>query len=202
MEEKNWLIRSIDNKIYGPVSKSKLIDLINNGKINNFDELCKANNYWFYLSEKNEVKKFLGLDLEPETDEGPGNVTEDLEPKIERFKESQKSDELEEEAPQVTNKFKLPAEVEKKNLVKDVMEEDTPRPMPLKKESSLKYILPIIILLLVIVLSVFYYYKNILGKPIPFISSAEAQAERSIYTFNRVGFDKEFNFPEQFKKKN
>ena len=82
------------------------------------------------------------------------------------------------------------------------MEEDTPRPMPLKKESSLKYILPIIILLLVIVLSVFYYYKNILGKPIPFISSAEAQAERSTYTFNRVGFDKEFNFPEQFKKKN
>ena len=135
MEEKNWLIRSIDNKIYGPISKSKLIDLINSGKINNFDELCKANSYWFYLSEKNEVKKFLGLDLESETDESPGSVTEDLEPKIERFKESQAENEskVEEEVPQGINKFKLPAEVEK-NLVKDVMEEEAPRPMPLKKK--------------------------------------------------------------------
>ena len=56
--EAERLIRSIDNKIYCPVSKSKLIDLINNGKINNFDELAKRITTGFIYQKKMRLKNF------------------------------------------------------------------------------------------------------------------------------------------------
>jgi hypothetical protein len=56
---KNWLIRTKNNHILGPVSKDKLLDLFSNGSIKSDDEVSSGNGYWFFIREKNLVDKFL-----------------------------------------------------------------------------------------------------------------------------------------------
>lgn len=57
--EKNWLIRTKNQHILGPISKNKVNELFNNGSIKGDDEVCSGNGYWFYIREKDLVEKYL-----------------------------------------------------------------------------------------------------------------------------------------------
>jgi hypothetical protein len=55
-----WLVRTTENQIAGPFSKDRLMSLLQEGQLNFRDELCKANDEWFSLSETEEVRRRLG----------------------------------------------------------------------------------------------------------------------------------------------
>lgn len=57
--ENNWLIRTKQNKILGPVTKEKVIELLNSGSLTDEDEVCSGNGYWFWVKEKDLVQKYL-----------------------------------------------------------------------------------------------------------------------------------------------
>jgi len=56
---RTWLIRTKQNKILGPVSKEKIIELVNSGSLTDEDELCSGNGYWFWLKETELVDKYV-----------------------------------------------------------------------------------------------------------------------------------------------
>jgi hypothetical protein len=56
---KNWLIRTKNNHILGPVSKEKIRDLISNGSIKGDDEICSGDGYWIYVRETELVSKYI-----------------------------------------------------------------------------------------------------------------------------------------------
>ena len=62
--EKNWLIRTKNNHILGPVSKAKVRELVENGSIKGDDEICSGNGFWFYIREAEMVERFLKGDEE------------------------------------------------------------------------------------------------------------------------------------------
>lgn len=57
--EKNWLIRTKNNHILGPVSKQKVRELLEKGSIKGDDELSAGNGYWFFIREKELVDKYI-----------------------------------------------------------------------------------------------------------------------------------------------
>ena len=57
-----WLVRSKQNQITGPWDLGSLIQRIRSGEFHLQDEVCKANHYWFFLHETEEVLKFLGIE--------------------------------------------------------------------------------------------------------------------------------------------
>lgn len=61
--EKNWLIRTRQRQILGPVSKAKLIEFVKKGALSPEDEIASGNGYWFAISEKDLVDKYLFGDL-------------------------------------------------------------------------------------------------------------------------------------------
>jgi hypothetical protein len=60
---KNWLIRTKNNHILGPVTKDKIRDLIENGSIKQDDEICSGNGYWIFVREKLLVDKYIYSDV-------------------------------------------------------------------------------------------------------------------------------------------
>jgi hypothetical protein len=61
--EKNWLIRTKNNHILGPVSKQKVRELLEKGSIKADDELTSGNGYWFFVREKELVDKYVIGDI-------------------------------------------------------------------------------------------------------------------------------------------
>jgi hypothetical protein len=61
--ERNWLIRTSQNQILGPVAKSKLLEFIQKGALGLTDEVASGNGYWFSLKEKDLVEKYLYGDI-------------------------------------------------------------------------------------------------------------------------------------------
>lgn len=57
--DKNWLIRTTQNKILGPISKEKLIEFIEKGSLTQSDEVSAGNGYWFFLHEQELVDRFI-----------------------------------------------------------------------------------------------------------------------------------------------
>jgi hypothetical protein len=57
--DKNWLIRTKNNHILGPISKEKVLELYHNGSVKAEDEICSGNGYWFFVREKELVEKYL-----------------------------------------------------------------------------------------------------------------------------------------------
>jgi len=57
--EKNWLIRTKNNHILGPVSKNKIRELISNNSIKGDDEVCSGNGYWIYVREQELIAKYI-----------------------------------------------------------------------------------------------------------------------------------------------
>lgn len=56
---KNWLIRTKTNHILGPISKEKVLELLQNNSIKADDEICSGNGFWFYVREEDMVARFL-----------------------------------------------------------------------------------------------------------------------------------------------
>lgn len=59
MKDRTWLIRTKQNKILGPLSKQKVIDLVQTESLTGEDEVCSGNGYWFWIKEKELVDKYL-----------------------------------------------------------------------------------------------------------------------------------------------
>jgi hypothetical protein len=60
---KNWLIRTKNRQILGPVSKEKLLEFVKKGALSLHDEVTSGNGYWFYINEKELVDKYLFGDV-------------------------------------------------------------------------------------------------------------------------------------------
>lgn len=56
---KNWLIRTKTNHILGPISKEKVLELLQNGSIKDDDEVCTGNGFWFFIREDDMVARYL-----------------------------------------------------------------------------------------------------------------------------------------------
>lgn len=61
--ERNWLIRTSQNQILGPVSKEKIVEFIKKGALGLTDEISSGNGYWFYLKEKNLLDRYIFGDV-------------------------------------------------------------------------------------------------------------------------------------------
>lgn len=57
--DKNWLIRTTSKQILGPISKQKILELIEKGSISGDDEICSGNGYWFKIREEELVKLYV-----------------------------------------------------------------------------------------------------------------------------------------------
>jgi hypothetical protein len=57
--ERNWLIRTKQNQILGPVAKAKVVEFYHKGALGLEDEVCSGNGYWFSFKEKDLVEKYL-----------------------------------------------------------------------------------------------------------------------------------------------
>lgn len=60
--EKNWLIRTKSNHILGPISKSKLTELLQSGSLKPEDEICSGNGFWMFIREKELLEKYVLAD--------------------------------------------------------------------------------------------------------------------------------------------
>ncbi len=56
---KNWLIRTKNHQILGPVSLKKIKELLEKGSLKEDDEVSSGNGYWFFLREEELVQKYL-----------------------------------------------------------------------------------------------------------------------------------------------
>ena len=61
--ERNWLIRTFNKQILGPVSKQKLLEFIQKGSVGITDEVASGNGYWFSLKERDLFEKYLAGDI-------------------------------------------------------------------------------------------------------------------------------------------
>lgn len=57
--ERNWLIRTKSNHIFGPVSRDKILELLKNDTLKPRDELCQGNGFWFFVEEKELFQKYI-----------------------------------------------------------------------------------------------------------------------------------------------
>lgn len=58
-----WLTRTAQNTLAGPFTKQEIIQKVMSGQLALQDEVCRANEYWFYLHEAEEVAKYLGIQV-------------------------------------------------------------------------------------------------------------------------------------------
>jgi hypothetical protein len=61
--ERNWLIRTTQNQILGPVPKAKVIEFLQKSALGLQDEVTSGNGHWFSLKEKDLVEKYLYGDI-------------------------------------------------------------------------------------------------------------------------------------------
>lgn len=61
-----WLIRTAENRILGPYTRNEVCQFIEQGRLQLNDEVCNANQYWFYLHEHEEIRHQLGIELPKE----------------------------------------------------------------------------------------------------------------------------------------
>lgn len=61
--ERNWLIRTSQDQILGPVAKAKVVEFLQKGALGLNDEVSSGNGYWFSLKEKDLVEKYLYGDV-------------------------------------------------------------------------------------------------------------------------------------------
>lgn len=59
----SFLVRTLDNRILGPFTKEQINEHILQGVLKPRDEVSAANEYWFYVQEREETLKFLGIEM-------------------------------------------------------------------------------------------------------------------------------------------
>jgi hypothetical protein len=61
--EKNWLIRTQNNQLLGPVSIKKIRELIEKGSLKSEDEISCGNGYWFFIREEDLISKYVNSEI-------------------------------------------------------------------------------------------------------------------------------------------
>ncbi len=59
----SFLVRTLDNRILGPFTKEQVSEQILKGTLKARDEIAQANDYWFYVQEREETLKRLGIEM-------------------------------------------------------------------------------------------------------------------------------------------
>ena len=54
-----WLIRTSENKIFGPVSSKKILELISRGSLKKNDEISAGNGFWIFVKESSLIEIYL-----------------------------------------------------------------------------------------------------------------------------------------------
>jgi len=57
--EVKWMIRTRNNHLLGPIQKEKLIELLKSNSLDEDDEVCSGNGYWFKIKEKEYVSRYI-----------------------------------------------------------------------------------------------------------------------------------------------
>lgn len=57
--EKNWLIRTSSKQILGPITRKKVIELIEKKSLKSNDEICSGCGFWFFLKERELVERYV-----------------------------------------------------------------------------------------------------------------------------------------------
>lgn len=57
-----WMVRTSQNEIVGPFSRSQLQGMVKEGALSPQDEIARGNHYWMYLHERQEVLEHLGVE--------------------------------------------------------------------------------------------------------------------------------------------
>ena len=57
--DKNWLIRTRQKQILGPIGRDKLLELLSKNLLAQDDEICSGNGHWFYVKEKLLMEKYI-----------------------------------------------------------------------------------------------------------------------------------------------
>jgi len=63
--QERWLVRTAKNQILGPWSRDDLRKKILSGELEAQDEVCRANTYWIFLHESEELYSALSVRLPP-----------------------------------------------------------------------------------------------------------------------------------------
>jgi hypothetical protein len=58
-----WLVRTSKNRVEGPYTREQIRQSIQEGNLSFEDEVCAAEGYWFSLHEREEVLKYLDIDV-------------------------------------------------------------------------------------------------------------------------------------------
>lgn len=56
---KNWLIRTKQNQIIGPLEREKVLEFLEKGDLKDDDELATGNGHWFYIKETGLLNEYL-----------------------------------------------------------------------------------------------------------------------------------------------
>ncbi|MDH4466581.1 MAG: hypothetical protein QE271_00870 [Bacteriovoracaceae bacterium] len=56
---KVWMVRTKSNFLLGPISKEKLIELMESDSVLPEDEVSSGNGHWFFFRELSLVKKYI-----------------------------------------------------------------------------------------------------------------------------------------------
>ena len=196
--EKNWLIRTHQNQILGPVSKERVVEFIKKGNLTSDDEICSGNGYWFQVKEKELVEKYVyGGGLQPfnpiseaksvfSEEDMDEKLNEDIEEVLVKtqqntaYPDNSDLDFPEEEAlpkgedldfPEMTNKETSKPIPGKKIGKKKIRKKKVKKETPVDKKRNDRFLFYIFLFLLGLLLCVFIFYKNALNNLFPKVSS-------------------------------
>lgn len=112
---RKWLIRTYSKQILGPVSKSKIQELVQKGILGVGDEIASGNGFWFNVNEKELYEKYVIGDV-PQTfnpvSEAPNILTSNdgsgLTSSIQKLRPIDNKQSLKSETPVIDQKVLIP----------------------------------------------------------------------------------------------
>ncbi|MBL7716198.1 MAG: hypothetical protein JNL01_12105 [Bdellovibrionales bacterium] len=76
-EDSLWMVRTVSNRLSGPMPQKDLKVKILSHEIGLQDEICPSQGYWFFLHERMEVERWLKMDVpKPKPPAGSLDVTQ------------------------------------------------------------------------------------------------------------------------------
>ena len=197
--EKNWLIRTHQNQILGPISKERVVEFIKKGNLTSDDEICSGNGYWFQVKEKELLEKYVyGGELQPfnpiseaksvfSEEDMDEKLNEDIEEVLVKtgqdvaYPDNSDLDFPDSDSFPKDEDLDFPEETRKETLGpsprKKIVKKKKIRKKKIKKEALVdtkrndRFLFYIFLFLLGLLLCVFIFYKNALNNLFPKVSS-------------------------------
>lgn len=162
--EKNWLIRTHDFQILGPISKEKLLELVNANTLHRDDEICSGNGYWFFYREKDLLQKYvLGSEKQgfnPVQESNEEVIPMPPTPSVQIEKASDKLPEEDDlEYPSLPEVAPPPLEIKKNN---QNIEKKIPKVEVKKSILNDKFLFLLVVFFFVLAIFAFYFRKRIM----------------------------------------